>query len=45
MREAQRETMKKVMAILSDDQKREWKELTGEPIEIQFAGGRGRGNN
>jgi len=45
MRETQRENMKKVMAVLSDDQKKEWKELTGEPIEIQFAGGGRRGNN
>ena len=45
MRETQRENMKKVMAVLSDDQKTEWKELTGEPIEIQFAGGGRRGNN
>jgi hypothetical protein len=45
MRETQRENMKKVMAVLSDDQKKEWKELTGEPIEIQFAGGGRRQNN
>ena len=45
MRETQRENMKKVMAVLSDDQKKEWNELTGEPIEIQFAGGGRRGNN
>ena len=45
MRETQRENMKKVMDVLSDDQKKEWKELTGEPIEIQFAGGGRRGNN
>ena len=45
MRETQRDNMKKVMAVLSDDQKKEWKELTGEPIEIQFAGGGRRGNN
>ena len=45
MRETQRENMKKVMAVLSDDQKKEWKELTGEPIEIQFAGGGRRENN
>lgn len=35
-RDAQQESMKKVLALLSDDQKKEWKELTGEPIEIQF---------
>jgi hypothetical protein len=45
MRERQRENMKKVMAVLSDDQKKEWKELTGEPIEIQFASGGRRQNN
>lgn len=36
MREAQRESMKKAQALLSDDQKKEWKELTGEPIEIEL---------
>lgn len=45
MREVQRDNVKKAMAVLSDDQKKEWKELTGEPIEIQFAGGGRRGNN
>lgn len=36
MRETNQENMKKVQALLTDDQKKEWKELTGEPIEIQF---------
>ncbi|MDR3634430.1 MAG: hypothetical protein P4L84_11545 [Isosphaeraceae bacterium] len=34
-REASQESMKKVQALLTDDQKNEWKELTGEPIEFQ----------
>ena len=33
---AQKENIAKVQALLSDDQKRAWKELTGEPIEIQY---------
>jgi len=39
-REANQENQKKVQALLNDDQKKEWKELTGEPIEvrIQFPG-------
>ena len=33
---AHKESMTKVQALLTDDQKSEWKELTGEPIEIQY---------
>jgi Spy/CpxP family protein refolding chaperone len=33
---AQKENMTKVQALLTDDQKKAWKELTGEPIEIQY---------
>jgi hypothetical protein len=32
----QKENMTKVQALLTDDQKKAWKELTGEPIEIQY---------
>jgi len=32
----QKENMNKVQALLTDDQKQAWKELTGEPIEIQY---------
>jgi len=32
----QKEHMTKVQALLTDDQKHEWKELTGEPIEIHY---------
>ncbi len=32
----QKENMTKVQALLTDDQKNAWKELTGEPIEIQY---------
>jgi len=31
-----KENMTKVLALLSDDQKKAWKELTGEPIEVQY---------
>jgi len=41
-----RENIAKVQAMLTDDQKKAWKDLTGEPIEIQFQGfGGGRRNN
>jgi Spy/CpxP family protein refolding chaperone len=33
-----KETMEKVMAVLSDAQKKTWKELTGEPFEFNFQG-------
>jgi hypothetical protein len=32
----QKENMTKVQTLLTDDQKKAWKELTGEPIEIQY---------
>ncbi len=32
----QKENMAKVQALLTDDQKKAWTELTGEPIEIQY---------
>jgi len=34
--EMNKENMNKVLAALTDDQKKAWKELTGEPIEIQY---------
>ena len=40
----QKENMDKALAMLTDDQKKEWKELTGDPFEFpanQFGGGRG----
>jgi hypothetical protein len=47
MLETRRENLAKVQAMLTDDQKKAWKELTGEPIEAQFPGGFGgrRPNN
>ena len=30
--------MDKALAVLKDDQKKEWKELTGEPFQLQFQG-------
>ena len=32
----QKENLTKVQALLTDDQKKAWKELTGEPIEIKY---------
>ncbi len=32
----QKENMTKVQALLTDDQKNTWKEMTGEPIEIRY---------
>jgi len=41
-----RENIAKVQAMLTDDQKKAWKDLTGEPVEIQFQGlGGGRRTN
>lgn len=31
-----KEALEKVVASLTDDQKKSWKELTGEPFEIKF---------
>ncbi len=36
MAAAHRENMTKVQALLTDDQKKAWQELTGEPIEIHY---------
>jgi len=42
----QKETMEKITAVLTDDQKKTWKEMTGEPFEYKpdpgegFGGGR-----
>jgi len=37
-----KETLEKVLALLTDDQKKSWKEMTGEPFEVKFEfGGRG----
>jgi len=38
--ETRRENLTKVQALLTDDQKKAWKDLTGDPIEIQFQGRR-----
>ena len=43
-RELQDSTREKVMALMSDDQKAKYKEMTGEPFEMPaFGGGRGPG--
>jgi Spy/CpxP family protein refolding chaperone len=36
MQTLQKETMEKVSAVLTDDQKKTWKEMTGEPFEVKF---------
>jgi hypothetical protein len=33
-----KESMDKALAVLSADQKREWKDLTGESFGVQFQG-------
>jgi Spy/CpxP family protein refolding chaperone len=40
MAEARKENFAKVLAVLTDDQKKDWKELTGEVIEINITPGR-----
>jgi len=45
MAETRKENLAKVHALLTDDQKKAWKELTGEPIEIPIGGGGRRPNN
>jgi len=35
-------TVEKVSAVLTDEQKQTWKELIGQPFEVQFQGGRNR---
>lgn len=39
MQALQKETAEKVMAMMTEDQKTAWKELTGEPFEIRFQPG------
>ncbi|WP_406697168.1 hypothetical protein V5E97_39880 [Singulisphaera sp. Ch08] len=36
LRELRKESLEKVHAALTDDQKKAWKELTGEPFEVKF---------
>lgn len=38
-----KEFLAKGVAVLTDDQKKEWKELTGEPFDVPMAGFGGRG--
>lgn len=38
MQAMRKEAMDKALAVLKDDQKKEWKELTGEPFTVQFQG-------
>jgi hypothetical protein len=36
IQELQKDLMSKALAVLSDDQKKSWKELTGDAVDIQF---------
>jgi hypothetical protein len=36
MTEMRKETMSRSMEVLTDDQKKQWKEMTGEPFEVKF---------
>jgi len=36
MQATQKQSMEKAMAVLTDEQKKTWKELTGEPFEVRF---------
>jgi Spy/CpxP family protein refolding chaperone len=40
MQEIRAETNKSALAVLTDDQKKTWEELTGAPFEVKFEGGR-----
>ena len=42
MAELRKETMDKATGVLSDDQKKTWKEMTGKPFEFRFGGRRPR---
>ncbi|HMC90517.1 MAG TPA: hypothetical protein VKI17_13265, partial [Gemmataceae bacterium] len=43
MAAVQKETMEKITAVLTDDQKKTWKEMTGEPFEYKPDPGEGFG--
>jgi Spy/CpxP family protein refolding chaperone len=36
MAELNKETMEKIRGVLTDEQKKTWKEMTGEPFQVQF---------
>lgn len=40
-----KETMERVQAVLTDEQRKAWKELTGEPFEVRFQFRRPNNNN
>jgi Spy/CpxP family protein refolding chaperone len=44
MAELRKDFMDKSLNVLTDDQKKTWKDMTGEPFQLQFGGGRNRGN-
>jgi hypothetical protein len=41
MQELRKDFMDKALNVLTDDQKKAWKDLTGEPFQLQFQGGGG----
>jgi len=45
MRELNKDAMEKVQKILTDDQKKSWKEMTGEPFQVRFEQPRRPGGN
>jgi hypothetical protein len=40
-----KKTMDKAVGVLNDEQKKTWKEMTGEPVEVKLAPTAGRGRN
>jgi hypothetical protein len=44
MRQLNKETQEKVTAVLTDSQKKTWKDMTGEPFEVKFEPRPGGGN-
>jgi Spy/CpxP family protein refolding chaperone len=44
MAEIRKDSMEKATKLLTDDQKKTWKDLTGDPFQFQFGGRRGGGN-
>jgi Spy/CpxP family protein refolding chaperone len=42
MQELRKDATAKITDVLTDDQKKEWKEMTGEPFQMQFGQGGGR---
>jgi hypothetical protein len=43
MQAMQKETLTKIEGVLTDEQKKSWKDMTGEPFQFQFQQRQGRG--